>query len=1269
MAAGGQAVTAWPRPSAKHLLELILVSPGQRISRDRACAELFGHLEPRAAARALSKAMSMARSALATLGEPAASLLAADLSHIWLSSHVDVDAENHGAALRAALGMAPGQDRDDRLSAALAEDSELLPDEPEAGWALRPREQLAALRQEARLALARDRSAGVGRSGSDDVLASWQDCFDHDPAGEEAAGALACSWLERGRPELAARVLDRCRAALEDLGLRLSPSLEKLHPAAAGGHEPSAAEPASSVAAPQQREERRPVTVLFAELTAPAGLAGELGLETLRSIVGRSLAAVITEVEGLGGLVTSVSGRGLQAIFGAPEAHEDDPERALRSAFRASAAAAAAADGGIALRMGVETGPAVVGPIGAGGRVEYGALGDVVSIAATLQSAARPGSVLVGPATRAAAGHLFTWGAGEEVRQGGDTRPLVASYLEAPRARPADPRPRLGGRAPLTGRDAEMGMLGQALRDVEEGRGSVIVLTGEPGLGKTRLVQECRKRFVAWVGAGSGRMPLWLEGRGASYASGTPYGLYRQLVAGWIGVATDQPPSRQRPALQAALEALMGNASLLPPLARMLGISPPSAPRIGPEELHKLTFAAIRSVVSRFAAVGPTVLVLEDLHWADPTSVRLTLHLAELAADRSLLLLVTTRPGAGEYVDRLTAAPAAREIRLRPLADDAAGTLAASLIGGTAGPEVLGAVLASAEGNPLFVEERLSSLLETRALVRERGTWRMREVPGPEPSGVLERLVRSRADRLSPGAQEAIRAASVLGTEFTAAELAAVLGSQPAAAAAALDELCASDLVHHEPPESPVSSFRFRHALIQEATYLGLLRPERRSLHARAAAAMEATSRDRLPEVAAVLARHYAAAEDAGRALRYFELAGDHATDAFANDEAIASFRAALAAAAPADAIRLHAKAANVLWRIGRRDEAGDAYREALRFGDSGVADALLRAHLYTRLGRLALNDHGFDAATEAFDTAEALLGDDPCSDDAAADQWLELMVDGRADMHVRRYEPDLALAVLETARPVLDARGSAARRYAFSRLFPMQRLQRNRLRPDESDIAAVRASLEIAAHTGEEKDAAYATHLVAWTHWLRGDLAEARAISDSAVATAERIGESALLDMSLMTLALTAVRAHDAEAVRGLIPRITEAYRKDGAHDYEAGVKSVEAWLAWQDGRPDDVIRLAAQITELGYTTFGSGALYRWVYLWPLIAARLHAGDIEAAVASARQILDPAQQALPGELTRPLEAAIAAWERGAPEAARGDLETALTLACQHAYM
>ncbi|MGH3176027.1 MAG: BTAD domain-containing putative transcriptional regulator, partial [Streptosporangiaceae bacterium] len=339
---GGRAAGPWPRPSAGRLCQLVLVSPGRRVSRDLVCEELFGDLDPRAAARSVSKALSMARAALAGLGEPgqpsepgepsepAPALLEADLTHIWASPAVEVDAAEHERALRAALAMGPGHERDGLLATTLADDGELLADEPYADWALRPRERLEALRQEARLALARDRVKGAGDSRAEAVLAAWAACAEHDPASEEAAAALVRGYFAEGHRELAVRAYERCRAALGELGLGLSPWLEEVYATAAF----EAGPPRTQAPA---REELRTVSVLAAEVAA-AGLADP---EELRDVTGRGLAAVIAEVEALGGSVTSVSGTGLQAVFGAPAAHEDDPERATRAAFRALTAVAA----------------------------------------------------------------------------------------------------------------------------------------------------------------------------------------------------------------------------------------------------------------------------------------------------------------------------------------------------------------------------------------------------------------------------------------------------------------------------------------------------------------------------------------------------------------------------------------------------------------------------------------------------------------------------------------------------------------------------------------------------------------------------------------------------------------------------------------------------------------------------------------------------------------------------------------------------------------
>ena len=1315
----GRSTGAWPRPSARRLCQLVLISPGRRVRRDLLCDELFPDLDPRAAARSVSKALSMARATLFPLGGPAFRLLAADLTHIWAAPDAEVDAQALDEALRTALSLAPGTDRDTKLAAALAEDGELLADEPYADWALRPRERLETLRQEARLTLARDRSKGAGRSRPEAVVTAWEACFEHDQACEEAADALVRAYFAQGRRQLAVDVFERCRAALDELGLRISPSLAEVYAAAAfegsatwaAPPAPAAAAGPRSVAGAQSaagtpalpRDELRTVSVLFAEVTTPAGLASQLGPEGLRDLVGGSLAAVIAEVEALGGMVTAVSGGGLQAMFGAPEAHEDDPERAVRAAFRsltaldavaASTAASVAASTAASmtastaasvtaspagraapvLRIGVETGQAVLGPIGGGGRVEYSAVGEVVGIAAGLQSAARPGSALIGPATQLATGHLFSWGAREEVMLGPGAAPLTATYLGNPKATSIGRRPRLGGRGRLVGRQREFAALSRALRAAVQGHGSLVLLTGEPGLGKTRLVQECRKRVTAWTGAGGGRTPLWLEGRCASYASSTPYGLYRQLLASWAGVAPDQPEAVLRPALERSLTEVMGDTDLLPLLARMMGLPAGVAlGRMNPADLQRATFAALRSLVSRLVATGPVVLVLEDLHWADPTSLRLTRDLAALTAGRPLLMLATSRPGAvpaGAGLERLLTVPVHRVV-LAPLPSEDERELARSLIGEAASQEVLDTVLTSVDGNPLFLEERLQSLLETRTLVREDGVWQLGQTTGSGVPQVLERLVRSRVDRLSPVAREVIRPASVLGPEFPLSLLTAVCAAaEPLEPAVA--ELCAKDL-WQEVARQPDATFRFRHALIQEAVYEGLLRAERGRLHGRAAWALEAASSERLDEVAAVLGHHFAAAGEVERAVTYLELAGDHATAAFANDEAVSVFRAALAviedphaargAEAQAEA-RLQAKLANVLWRTARRDQARQAFRQALRTVDE--ADVLLRAHLETRLGRLEMGDHHFVAAAAAFDVAQALLGTDPAGmDDAAVDQWLEMMLDGRASLHALRNEPDLALATLQAARPLLQARGSPARTYSFYHVLAAAHVIKNGYRVDESDIANVRASAAAAAQGDDEKDVGYADFFAGWLLWLHGDLTEAHEQLETSLALAERIGESVLLGASLLGLTLVALRRHDVAAVRSLTPRAMAAASAMGRTQCEADVTACLVWLAWQDGRHDDVVTLSAEIPghDPAVAVVGSCASYQWVYLWPLIAAHLTADRVGEAVAAALRLRQPSQQRLPADLDAAVQAAVTAWEQDEPDQARDRLAAALALA------
>ena len=610
--------------------------------------------------------------------------------------------------------------------------------------------------------------------------------------------------------------------------------------------------------------------------------------------------------------------------------------------------------------------------------------------AAALQSAAKPGSVLVGPATKAATEGIFEWGPVNQVAVDGRRQPLDAVYMVRPKAR----RPGLRGErgaarsSRMVGRQTELSTLADALRQATAGTGSVIFVVGEPGLGKTRLVQECRRRFMAWVGAGTGRLPLWLEGRCASYASSTPYGLYQQLLSAWTGVAPEDGEETVDAALGRALRAVFsGHVDHVAFLAHLMGVraggESARLARLSPEALQRATFAAVEALVAQLASKGPTVLVLEDLHWADPTSLRLHEELATLAGATPLLLIATRRPEPDPGVSALestlefrSSCPF-RRIELAPLDDDTEHELSQRILGGNPGRRVVEAVRANVDGNPLFLEERFLSLVETGDLVKDGTSWSLSRTPSRNVPEVLERLIRSRVDRLPSRPRQVLTSASVLGPEFSFPVLEAVCHAAPGLRAAVV-ELCEVRLLT-EVRRVPEPVFRFRHALIQEAIYGGLVRDERRQLHARAAWGMEVESAGRLHEMAAVIGHHFALAGEAERAIHHLEAAGKYAAARFAVAEAVSSYRSAIAIAdadgrgSGTSVVDLRYQLAEVLWRSGRFDEAREVLHQALAL--VGPGRWLPAARLQARLGRVESESNRYDAALAAFEAADELLG------------------------------------------------------------------------------------------------------------------------------------------------------------------------------------------------------------------------------------------------------------------------------------------------------
>jgi ABC-type oligopeptide transport system substrate-binding subunit/class 3 adenylate cyclase len=675
------------------------------------------------------------------------------------------------------------------------------------------------------------------------------------------------------------------------------------------------------------REERKVLTAIFVDVVGSTALAERLDPEDVKLVIGEAVARIVGEVESLGGHVKDLAGDGVLAFFGAPTTREDDAERAVRCALRivsemdeyAREVRRGWGAEGFGVRVGGATGAVVVGEVGAGSRIEYAAFGDTVNLAARLQSAAEPGSVLVDDATHHAVEGLFEWGGPRDLDLKGKADP-VAAWSVAGVAVTVRARGLAGVETRLVGRSRELGLGREAVEALQAGRGGVLVVAGDAGIGKTRLLNELRE-LAEQDGS------CWLEGRCVSYGESLPYWPFRDLLRGeWIGAGADEPELRIRIGLRRRLEQLFGTLEasstepttpggnprspsatgrgradeLYPYLGSLLEVAleheaAARTSQLSPEALQWRTFEVVGQLFSRLTESSPLVLALEDLHWADPTSVLLLEQLLPLAEEAPVLLVLTLRPerdhpswGLREHVGR-EFPHLLREIDLGPLGDADGELLAALVAPATLPAELERRVLEAADGNPFFLEELVRSLADVGALVRGDDGWRFDHAVEVEVPPTVEKAILARLDRLSAPARDLVTAASALGRTFALPLLEGVLGST-LAASDALHELQRLGLLRQS-RRWPQPEFRFRHALIQETAYRTLLSEQRTRLHRRAAEWLEERYAERDAEVLGLLAYHWLRGEDEDKAADYLLRAGDKARLEYALDEAIEHYR------------------------------------------------------------------------------------------------------------------------------------------------------------------------------------------------------------------------------------------------------------------------------------------------------------------------------------------------------------------------------------------
>ena len=431
------------------------------------------------------------------------------------------------------------------------------------------------------------------------------------------------------------------------------------------------------------RQERKVVTALFADTVGSTTMGERLDPEDVYELIGEALVRAIAAGEAFGGMVKDLAGDGALMLFGAPVSHEDDAERAVRAGLEIVRSIEQYAQqlrtrgiDGFSMRVGIETGLAVLGPVGGGGKVEYGAMGSALNTAARLQGLAEPGTVVVGPQTFERVAPNFAWGEPREVALKGKSEPVVVRVVQAVLRPSGSSRSLTGMRAAHVGRQAEMATAREAMSQLESGKGGVFLITGAAGVGKSRLVGEVR--------AAASNKIAWLEARSASYTQRTPYSVFRDLLVDALNAATGEE-TIERVREQVGQQ----HADAVTPFAAVLAGVPDTgtqgrAAALSSATLQRGLVDVVRRVLDASRAGRPLVVVVEDLHWTDPSSLDLLGPVIDATSGSAILYVITTRLEAGQastdFIGEATTR-GAQLVKLDPLLPGAAQELLTSLLG------------------------------------------------------------------------------------------------------------------------------------------------------------------------------------------------------------------------------------------------------------------------------------------------------------------------------------------------------------------------------------------------------------------------------------------------------------------------------------------------------------------------------------------------------------------------------------------------------------
>jgi len=640
--------------------------------------------------------------------------------------------------------------------------------------------------------------------------------------------------------------------------------------------------------------ERKIVTVMFSDVSGFTAMSETLDPEDVHAIMDRAFEIILDAVHQYEGTINQFLGDGVMALFGAPIAHEDHAQRALSAALAIQSGLKPLAEEvkrthGIEfrMRMGINTGPVVVGAIGRDLRMDYTAVGDTTNLAARLLAIAQPGQIVTSRRTQNLRDRFFVFEDLGDFQVKGKAEPVrayaVSSELSG-QARLEVSKER--GLTPLVGRDQELRSLVGIHRRAADRQGAIALLVGDPGVGKSRLLYEFLHSIEADV-------VQVLEATCASYGRSMAYrpivDLLRSYLGLFEGIAGEE--IRSRVAKTHEFLGLEGEERAIL-LAHFLGVSAPPEflNRLSGPQLKERTFGAVRDVFLRASELEPLLLIVENMHWIDSASEDFLAHLAANLPGRRVLLVLTTRPG---YAAPWLAAPLAETLTLEGLgAADVRGMVRTLLAVEEVSEQLFKFLAERSEGNPLYVEEILRQLQETGGLAIEGGEARLSRADVSVPATIHD-IIAARVDRLTEGLKQTLQGAAVVGRRFGVSLVSRVLKVAPNEVAEHLRELHGLDFVFPS-AEEPEPMFSFKHALTQDVVYGGVLERRRRTYHTAAGVGLEELFSGSIDDVVELVAYHFRRGQVWAKAASYLRKAAVKAQAQSAHREALASLEEAL---------------------------------------------------------------------------------------------------------------------------------------------------------------------------------------------------------------------------------------------------------------------------------------------------------------------------------------------------------------------------------------